>query len=47
MAHVEDLLAGSMDVEFMPDGRMRRKGKRGKGTALNEHTFYGGPGPKV
>lgn len=37
---LDELLAGSMDVEFMPDGRIKRKGSKGKGTELNEHTFY-------
>lgn len=43
LAKVDELLAGSMDVEFMPDGRIKRKGSKGKGTELDEHTFYRDP----
>lgn len=45
MSKIDELLAGSQDVEFLPDGRMVKKGqgqaKQGKGVELDPHTFYG------
>ena len=45
LSGVDKLLAGSMDCEFLPDGRIVRKGKRkkGEGVKLDEHTFYRDP----
>lgn len=44
MSEIDELLAGSQDVEFLPDGRMVKKGmgksKQGKGVELDDHTFY-------
>jgi len=45
LSKADELLAGSMDMEILPDGRMVEKGKgeskKGKGVVLKPHTFYG------
>jgi len=43
LSGVDKLLAGSQDVEFLPDGRLKAKGKKEKGVKLESHTFYCNP----